>query len=89
MVEPLEAAAAGLELDVAKPATTRPKGIRSCGSFTWAQEPLQVFARFAREGFDSKCVIDEYARTWTGQAFMDMLENSCPIRFRAVGEWFS
>lgn len=87
--EGLDAGPAAIELGFAQPRVARPTGVRGCSSFSWAQSPEQV-RTICRAHPDDELVDDEYGRTFTGQQFMDMLENNCPIEFtNSVGKWFS
>ena len=78
-----------VELGFAKPATERPRGVRGCSSFSWAQDPETVL-RICRERPDETLIVDEYERVMTCAEFVTMLDANCPVRFtHSVGEWFS
>ena len=78
-----------VELGFAKPATERPRGVRGCSSFSWAQDPETVL-RICRERPDEPLIVDEYERVMTCAEFVAMLDANCPVRFtRSVGTWFS
>lgn len=86
--EPLHDSAPGIELGFAEPKVDRPKGVRSCCSFSWAQDPAAVLAA-CHEGLDRTLVVDEYGRTMTGKEFGEMLVANCPVQFSSLGQWFS
>jgi hypothetical protein len=80
---------AAVELGFAEPETKRPTGVQGCSSFTWAQPKESVVAA-CKARPDEELIIDEYGRTLTGQEFLDMLENNCPLQFfDSIGKWFS
>ena len=81
--------AAGVELGFAEVNSSRPRGVQSCCSFGWAQPPEAALAAL-EERRDQLCVEDEYGRVMTAGAFLDMLENQCPVRFTdSIGVCFS
>lgn len=86
--ESLDEGAVGVELGFATAKTTRPTGVRSCSSFSWAQQPAEVIAR-CNENPDDEIIQDEYGRRLTGREFLGMLEANCPIRFtHSIGKDF-
>ena len=70
----------GVELGFATPRRHRPKGVRSCSSFSWATDSMLARIRCAEES-ENECVIDEYGRKLKGREFLAMLENNCPVQF--------
>jgi hypothetical protein len=88
IVEDLDSGAVAVELGFANPRTWKPTGVRSCSSFTWAQDAAAVRAR-CEENVHEKVVVDEYGREMTGQEFLTMLTANCPVQFYSIGEWFS
>lgn len=82
--ESLSASSAGRELGFNKSAPKRKAGVRSCSSFTWAQNE-NVWKQSRRK----YPVVDEYGRKYTRRQFLAVLRE-CPIRYtRMVGQWFS
>lgn len=81
--------AAAVELGFAKPNDVLPKGVQTCSSFSWAQEPASVRARCVK----SKAkflIVDEYGRGMSGKEFLAMLDSNCPVTFiGSIGKWFS
>ena len=73
--------AVGVELGFSKPREDRPTGVHSCSSFTWAQDPEEVFMELGRRNSHKAAVIDEYGKTYTSTEFIIMLKNNCPVRF--------
>lgn len=73
--------AALVELGFGKPRQARAaKGVSTCSSFSWAQEP--TFAqRICEQRADETIIADEYGRELTGQQFAQMLFANCPIQF--------
>lgn len=86
--EPLDESSAGLELGFAQPRQGRPTGVRSCSSFSWAQDPAAVRATcLARP--DEPIIEDEYGRPHTCVGFLDMIEANCPLQFtHSIGDFF-
>lgn len=78
-----------VELGFAKPRNERPTGIKGASSFSFAQDPERVY-NICKMFPDEKIIEDEYGRQLTGQEFLNMLDNNCPIRFTdSVGVCFS
>lgn len=87
--EGLRSGAAALELGFSGPRKSRPTGVRSCCSFSWAQHPEEV-RRLCQEYPDSPIIQDEYERAWTGSQFLDMLHTNVAMEFTdSIGTWFS
>ena len=87
--EGLESSSAGLELGFAPPKAIRPTGVRSCCSFSWAQEPDAV-RQICEANLEKPIIRDEYHRTYTGNQFLQMLMANCPVEFTgSIGKWFS
>ena len=80
--------AVAVELGFSEPNRVRPTGVRTCSSFTWAQQKDALIG-FMQAHVDDKVVVDEYGRALTGREFVSMLESNCPVEFHFVGEWFS
>lgn len=79
--EGMDDSAAGRELGFNKSVPAAKAGVRSCSSFTWANEPSSL------EGV--AVIEDEYGRRYTRQEFREMLEE-CPIQFTdSIGVEFS
>lgn len=86
--ESLDSSSVGVELGFAQPERTRPHGVRSCASMSWAQDPLRV-RQTCRERLNESVIEDEYGRFYTGDEFLSLIETSCPIEFTdSVGCWF-
>lgn len=77
---------AAIELGFATPRKGRKsRGIASCSSFTWGQDPVNV-QRLCEQHATEKVIIDEYGREMTGQEFMSMVFANCPLQFtHAIG----
>lgn len=88
VAEGLAAGAGAVELGFAKPRTKKPTGVRSCSSFTWAQDPAKVRAK-CEENANKKVVVDEYGRKLTGREFLTMVKVNCPVQFHdSIGTQF-
>lgn len=90
-MEPLESfgMAASIELGFAKHRTEKTKGVCSCSSFSWAQDPERVRSECAKHP-GKKLIVDEYGRSLTGRQFVAMLKCNCPVEFTdSIGHWFS
>lgn len=88
VVESLNRSSGGVELGFAKPRDSRPWGVRSCSSFTWAQDPT-VVRRICEERPGERLIVDEYDRHCTCAEFLTMLKCNCPIELlHLVGQWF-
>lgn len=73
--------AAAVELGFAKPQTQRGTGVKTCSSFSWAQNPAEVLARCRSWRGRFRIITDEYGRKTSGRAFVRMLECNCPIQY--------
>jgi hypothetical protein len=87
--EPVSMSSAGVELGFADALRLRrPRGVRSCASFSWAQHPNPVRAACVDQPNDM-IIEDEYGREYTGQQMLDLLV-LCPLQFEhSIGERFS
>lgn len=72
-----------IELGFSNPKPSRPTGVQTCSSFSWAQEPETVFT-VCKENENLEIIVDEYGRKMSGREFLDMLDHNCPVRFT---EW--
>jgi len=101
--ESLEDSTAGRELGFNKNTPTVKSGVRSCSSFTWAQEPAPILSgeKFGEKftcpacdqpipkSADGKVIVDEYGRLFTLDEFKGILDE-CPVQYTyAVGTSFS
>lgn len=81
--------AIGMMLGFASPHPSRPQGVGSCCSFTFAQEPARIISlcvRWPNEIF----VEDEYCHKFTGEEFLKEILLLSPIWFTGqVGGYFS
>jgi hypothetical protein len=78
-----------VELGFEKPADQRPRGVQGCSSFSWAEPPEEV-GTLCRARATEQIVMDEYGRTYTGEDFLVMLANNCPVQFtESVGRDFT
>lgn len=78
-----------VELGLAEPKPERPYDVRSCASFSWAQDHIQVLET-CNKNLDTQIIADEYGRKLTGKEFIDMLATNCPIEyFTSVGKQFA
>jgi|GEM_PF-2257781 len=77
----------GVELGFAKPEDVVRKGVGSCSSFGWAQDPVKV-RKICLDHRNVAVVVDEYDRDYTGAEFLKLLE-WCPIQNMYIGERFS
>ena len=78
-----------VELGFDKPNTRRPKGVGTCCSFSWAQDPT-IAKAILRARKTEKLVEDEYGQTYTGAQFLTMLRSMCPVEFtNSIGSHFS
>lgn len=78
--ETMANSAVGLELGFARLKAKRPHGVRSCSSFSWAQDPIAIRKLCFTLG-DEPVVVDEYGRVYTGDQFLLMLMANCPLQF--------
>lgn len=77
-----------VELGFAELPVARPKGVQSCSSFAWAQQP-EVVGTLCRKHPETILVVDEYDKPYTGQQFLDIL-TLCPVQFTdMIGREFS
>lgn len=80
--EPLEESAGGIELGFGKMAETRPVGVRSCSSFSWAIDPIELFT-------SGEMIVDEYHKEYLYSEFIGILK-MCPLQFYdSIGQDFS
>lgn len=80
--------AASIELGFSNPKPSRPHGVLSCSSFTWAIPPEPAKLKFAKNTFLRR-IRDEYGRKYTGKEFLQMLETNCPVQFtHMIGQTF-
>ena len=85
----LSEGAAAIELGFAKPNTDRSTGVRTCSSFSWAQDPEMV-GSFCNRYRDEQIIEDEYGRPMTGREFSEMIASNCPVQFtNSIGRDFS
>jgi hypothetical protein len=79
-----------VELGFAKPNANIKVGVQGCCSFTWAQNPPLVKSILTYAAKDQVMISDEYGRQYTGQEFMELVLDNCPVQFTdSVGTWFS
>lgn len=97
-LETLDSSAAGLELGFRKgPSTPEERqGVRTCSSFSWAQDPGWVLSKLLAlvekewkdEGYIA--VVDEYGDEYTARKFLENILVACPMWFTdSVGKEFS
>ena len=71
--------AASIELGLRSPNTSRPKGVWSCSSFTWAQNPVRLWHNEFRYHPGEIWIVDEYGTDFTCAEFCMMVLTNCPI----------
>jgi hypothetical protein len=87
--ESWDTSSAGLELGFNKNPYQKKTGVSSASSFTFAMGLDEMKKKLMSRKLFSKCIIDEYGRTYTYHEFMDLL-NACPIHFtNMIGQEFS
>lgn len=84
-----EGHSSGVELGFSRPKQEQKKGIMSCSSFSWAQNPNYV-RKICSEKSRKQLIVDEYGKKYTGKQFLEMLQFNCPIEFtKNIGVQFS
>ncbi len=85
--EKLEESTMGQELGFGKQ-IAKPSGVRSCCSFSWAQEP-EVVRRICRENMEKDIIENEYLDHYTGRLFLEQIDELCPIQSTvSIGRYF-